>query len=101
MKVGMCQLLDLLTRRTDSAGVAIVAVGAVEILRIGYRQGERSRACCTRKELCVAYAPIINAFCKSLFQRFVTYDIAKSHRLPLLKIWLNIALKSIFSRHTA
>ena len=71
----MCQSLDLTAARALAARVAVAARLAVDVLRVGYGQRQRARACRAREELRVAYAAAVDALGEVAFQRLLSYYV--------------------------
>jgi hypothetical protein len=82
----VCQLRYLLAAGALATRVAIVAVGAVEVLRIGDGKGQGARARSAREELGVAYATSVDALGKVALEFLLSYDVGESHFLFLLYV---------------
>jgi hypothetical protein len=76
----VCQLAYLTARRAYTTRVAILAVGAVEVLGIGYRQRQCSHPRLARKELGVADATSVDILGEFLFESLLPYNVRKSHK---------------------
>jgi hypothetical protein len=78
------QLLYLQTATTTTTRIAIGAVFAVEVLRIGYGQGQRTSTSLSTKELCMAHTTSIDTLGQVSLQTLVSYNIGKSHSLRFI-----------------
>lgn len=73
MQVGVLQLLELQTSRTNAAAVALRAMRTIQILGIGKRQLQLTDTGYTCKQLRMRYSSLTHGLTKLLLRRLLSY----------------------------
>ena len=79
----MRQASDLDTVRTFAARIPVVAVPAVDVLRVGQRKSQCPAPVFPREELGMADPPALGALPKLVLDVILSYDVGKSHCRPV------------------